>query len=117
NRNLNGTIFGGAIFSAGDPYHAVLYWQVLGRLGRPVQVWLRQASIRYYKPAASDLMLDYALSDEDIEQACTALDRDGRFVRRFVTDAVDAEGDICAKIETEVYVRQLRRGQKSVSGF
>ena len=32
-RNLNGTIFGGSLYSACDPIYALLYWQSLARRG------------------------------------------------------------------------------------
>ena len=33
NRNMNGTTFGGALFSAADPFYAILYWQIFERKG------------------------------------------------------------------------------------
>lgn len=50
-RNLYGTTFGGTIFSAADPIHAVLYWQRFARRGERVQTWLRSATIRYMRAA------------------------------------------------------------------
>lgn len=115
--NLNGTTFGGTIFSAADPLHAVLYWQVFARRGERVQVWLKSSSVDYLKPAATDLVLEAALSDEDIERADAELRRSGRFVRRFRTEAVDRLGEVCAVIETEVYLRRPRREQREISAF
>jgi len=116
-RNLNGTTFGGTIFSAADPLHAVMYWQVFARRGRRIQVWLRRARIDYRKPAATALTLELALSDADVTDAEAALDRDGRFRRTFETHAVDRAGDVCATIETEVDLRVPRREQRGVSAF
>jgi acyl-coenzyme A thioesterase PaaI-like protein len=116
-RNLNGTTFGGTIFSAADPFHALMYWQVFARRGRRVQVWLRRARIDYRKPAATPLVLEFTLGDPDVDEAEAALDRDGRFRRTFETAAVDRSGAVCATIETEVDLRVPRSEQKGVSAF
>ena len=116
-RNLNGSLFGGTIFSAADPIYAVMYWQIFARLGERVQAWFKSASIRYVKPAASDLTLEFLLPDREVDQARAALDRDGRFARAYRTEAVDRDGEVCAVIDTEVYLRRPREGQKETSAF
>jgi acyl-coenzyme A thioesterase PaaI-like protein len=104
-RNLNGTIFGGTIFSAADPFYAVMFWQIFARRGMKVQTWLKSASIKYLKPAASDLLLQFELSADEIDAAAAALERDGRYTRSFTTEALDPAGRACARIITEVYLR------------
>lgn len=113
NRNHAGTIFGGSIFAAADPIYAVLYWQALAREGLRVHVWLKSASIRYLKPAASDLTLEFALTDRDLAEARDALASEGRFARRFAVEAIDAGGEPCALVETEVYVGMPGTGERS----
>lgn len=105
NRNLNGTIFGGAIFCAADPIYALLYWQVFARRGVRLESWLKAASIRYRKPASTHVTLEFAIEDEDIEELAAQLGRTGRADRVHVTRAIDAHGDVCAEIETRVHLR------------
>jgi acyl-coenzyme A thioesterase PaaI-like protein len=116
-RNLQGSIFGGTIFSAADPFHALLYWQVFAHRGLRVQAWLKSARIEYRRPASSDLTFEFALSEEDIEEAQAALDRDGRFAKIFRTEAIDRGGQVCSVIHTEVYLRRPREEQRDTSGF
>lgn len=108
NRNLGGTIFGGSIYSAGDPIPALLYWQIFAHEGRRLEVWLKSARVRFVRPAVSDLTLDFELSDADIDDARAALDRDGRFLRTFRTAAIDRQGRCCAEIDTEVFLGRPR---------
>lgn len=115
--NLNGTTFGGAIFAAADPVYAVLYWQVFAHRGRQVQAWLRQAAIRYTKPATSALTLEFAVTDADVADADAALETEGRFARTHRVVAIDASGAPCAEIDTELYLRLPRAGQKGISAF
>jgi acyl-coenzyme A thioesterase PaaI-like protein len=42
NRNLQKTIFGGAIFSAADPFHALMYWQIFRLKGIHCEAWLKR---------------------------------------------------------------------------
>jgi len=116
-RNLFGTTFGGTIFAAADPIHAILYWQVFARRGRSVQAWLKSARIEYRKPAATALTLKFELSQQDLTDAESALDRNGRFARSFRTEAIDTQGHVCAVVETEVYLRMPRGEQREVSAF
>ena len=116
-RNLQGTMFGGTIFSAADPFHALLYWQVFAHRGLRVQVWLKSAHIEYRRPAASALTFDFVLSDADIREAEEALDRDGRFARVHRTEAIDEQGRICAVVDTEVYLRVPRDERQGASAF
>ena len=103
-RNLAGTTFGGAIFAAADPIYAVMLWQHFAHRGRPVEVWLRSAKVRYRKPAATTLTLRFRLAPEALERAEAALERDGRFVEAFSVEARDRDDALCAELETEVYV-------------
>lgn len=116
-RNLNGTTFGGSIFAGFDPFYPILYWQVFARLGETLQVWLKATEVDYRKPAGTHLTIEFALTDDDVEEARAALDRDGRVVRVHESEAVDTAGDVCAAARCHVYLRRLRHGQKEVSGF
>ncbi len=116
-RNLQGTTFGGTIFSAADPFYPVMYWQVFSRLGVVVHAWLRSAKIRYTKPARSALSLRFELTDEDVAQARDALERDGRYACWHTTEATDRDGAVCAVAETEVYLRVPGESQRGSSAF
>jgi len=116
-RNLNGTTFGGSIFSAADPNYAVMYWQIFARRGEVVQSWLKSAAIRYRKPAATALTLEFRLDEPEIEAAAADLREAGRFDRSYLVEAVDRTGEVCARVETLVHVRYPGSGQREVSGF
>lgn len=114
-RNLMGSTFGGTIYAAGDPVIAVLFWQILARRGVPVEAWLRTATIRFRRPAWSTLTLDFVIERIDVEDAIGHLDREGRWSRWYRVDALDADGRVCAEIETEVYLRRAGAPERSGS--
>lgn len=105
NRNLAGTIFGGTIFSAADPFHAAMYWQIFAHeYNMNVRVWLKAADISYKRPSETNLYYHFEITDEDVKKAKNALDERGRF---FVTHSVNAKnkaGEICATINLTTYI-------------
>ncbi|MDH3283184.1 MAG: DUF4442 domain-containing protein [Acidobacteriota bacterium] len=104
NRNLNGTIFGGTIYSAADPIYALMFWQVFAREGIATRVWLRRATVRFLEPASGKLTLRFELSAADLHEARSRLARDGRHVHTCETAVADGRGRTCAVIETEAQV-------------
>jgi acyl-coenzyme A thioesterase PaaI-like protein len=78
NRNLQKTIFGGTIFSAADPFHALMYWQIFRLKGIHCEAWLKLAEIQYLKPANSDLRLLFEITDEEIELVNAQLQEKGK---------------------------------------
>lgn len=105
NRNFNGSTFGGSIFMAADAYYPIMYRAALSNRHVQSQAWLKQAEIDYLKPACSDLTYKYRLSDEDMDNAETAIRDAGRFKEWHTVEAVDKEGDVCARIKLLSYLR------------
>jgi acyl-coenzyme A thioesterase PaaI-like protein len=113
NRNLQRTIFGGTIFSAADPYYAIMYWQIFAHEGMKTEAWLKEARIEFLKPAASHLDLHFELSSTDIETAKAELRANGKFSRWHEVEAKSKTGEVVARIHTLVYLRIP--GTKSIS--
>lgn len=117
NINLNKSIFGGTIFSAADPYYAVLFWSIFKNKGMNVQSWLKSADIKYIRPAKTNIYLDFKISDEDIAEAEESLNRSGKFSKKYQIEIVDRKQEIVAIVYTEVYLRNLGKEIDSVSNF
>lgn len=103
-RNLSGTTFGGSIFAAADPMHAVLYWQIFAHEGTRLRIWLRSSSVRYLKPARGTLELRFRVGDDELAAARAALAADGRWIGRHRIEARDRTGEVCARFDNEVYL-------------
>jgi len=112
NKNYNGSIFGGTIYAATDPFYALLFDQLLQREGFKVRVWLKSASIQYLKPGRSTLYFTIIVTDEMLNDAITALNTTGKFVRVYPMEILNKQGEICATVMNEVYVRNLYSGEK-----
>ncbi len=107
NKNHNGSIFGGTIFSAADPFFPILFHQLLNHKGYKIIAWSKSAAIRYRKPAMSDLYFKINLSDTDIAFCEELLQTTGKYLKVFPIDAFDKEGDICVSMMIKIYVRNL----------
>src|SRR5690554_7492096 len=84
NRNSNGSIFGGTLFSATDPLYALLFGQLMRRRGfDKVIVWLKSAQIRYLKPARTPLEITVRIDESAVTEAEKALKTAGKFVKTF----------------------------------
>jgi len=117
NKNYNGSIFGGTIYSATDPFYALLFDQLLQRKGFKVRVWLKSASIEYLKPGRADLFFTVIITDEMLSEAVLALQTVGKFVKAYPMEIKNAEGELCATVMNEVYVRNLHTGEQPIVAY
>jgi hypothetical protein len=111
NRNYNGSIFGGTIFAATDPFYSILFDQLLQRKGFKVRVWLKSASIQYLKPGRSALYFTIAITDEMLNDAISTLNRGDKFIKAYPVEVTDQHGVVCATVMNEVYIRNLHSGE------
>jgi acyl-coenzyme A thioesterase PaaI-like protein len=105
--NLGNSIFGGTIFSATDPFYALLFGQIMQRKGFKITVWLKSAEIQYIKPGRTDLFYTITISDEMVAAAEKALHTEGKFIKMYPIEIFDKHGELCATALNEVYIRNL----------
>lgn len=111
NRNYNGSIFGGSIYAATDPFYAILFDQLMQRRGFKVRVWLKSASIQYLKPGLTTLHFTLKITDEMIAEAELALNTTGKFVKAYPMELYNTQGELCATVMNEVYLRNKFPGE------
>ncbi len=117
NINYNRTLFGGTIFSASDPFYAILFDQILQQKGYKTRVWLKSAHIQYLKPGNTDLYFEINITDEDIAEAEQKLNTEGKFIKTYPIEMYNKEGILCALVQNEVYVRNLHHGEHSTIAY
>ena len=111
NKNYNGSIFGGTIYAATDPFYALLFDQLMQRRGFKVRVWLKSASIQYLKPGRGNLYFTIRVTEVMIADAEEALKTVGKFVKAYPMEITNKEGELCATVMNEVYIRNLHQGE------
>lgn len=100
--NYVGTLFGGSMFAASDPFYMVQYMELLGR---DYVVWDRAGSIRFKRPAKEDAYMEFKITDDELNQIKQEVKVNNRYVftkRIKLTDKNRSK--IFAIIEKEVYV-------------
>ncbi|AFD06517.1 DUF4442 domain-containing protein [Solitalea canadensis] len=117
NKNYNGTIFGGTIFSAADPFYSIMFWQLFRHKSFKVIGWLKSAEIQYKKPGSTDLTLIFSLTEEDVREAEDALTTIGKFEKAYPVEARNKKGELCAMIYTNVWMRRIQPDEHSKAGF
>lgn len=112
NKNYNGSIFGGTIYAATDPFFALLFDQLLQRQGFKTRVWLKSASIQYLKPGRSALYFTIIVTEEMLNEAIQTLKNGEKFVKAYPMEITDGSGQLCATVMNEVYIRNLHSGER-----
>ncbi|MBE7220559.1 MAG: DUF4442 domain-containing protein [Caulobacteraceae bacterium] len=115
-RNLNGTIYGGSIYAAVDPLHAVMLAQLLGP--REYVAWTKAAHVRFLRQARTDLEARVLLSDEEVREVRAEIARAGKVERRYTVELTDTHGHVCAACEITVHLhaRENRAQTASAAG-
>lgn len=102
-RNYVGTIFGGSMYAAVDPFFMIM---LMKRLGPGWVVWDKAATIRFKKPGRTRLYATFRLPPGEEAAIHGALEHERSADRTYSVDLVDREGTVHASVEKVVHVRR-----------
>jgi acyl-coenzyme A thioesterase PaaI-like protein len=105
NRNLVGTAFGGSLYSMCDPFFMFILFV---NLGEEYIVWDKAASIDFVKPGKGTVFASFQLSQAQISEVKSEVDRVGKGVFKFPCEVIDQHGQTIARLEKAVYVRRKK---------
>jgi len=100
-RNYVGTIFGGSMFAAVDPFHIVL---LINCLGKEYIVWDKSAEIQFKKPGKRPMTADILYENNELKEIREITDREGRYEFVKPVDWIDDQGNVIATVRKTVYV-------------
>lgn len=102
--NYVGTMFGGSMYSALDPFYMIM---LIRNLGKGFVVWDKAATIRFKKPGKATLYARFTLDAADLN-AIRAETLAARSIDRvYRVDLVDAQGVVHAEIDKVIYIRRV----------
>lgn len=104
--NFGKAIFGGTIYTATDPFYAMLFGQLLKHKGYHISIWLKSASIQFLRPGRCDLHYNIHITDEMIKEAEDALNNKGLFVKTYTIEIYSKNKDLYAIAKNEIYIRK-----------
>lgn len=99
--NYVGTIFGGSLFAAADPFYMLMLLRILGR---QYVVWDKSASIRFRKPGRQTLYARYIITDEQLDTIRREVAANGQAEYTFTLEWMDEHGVVHAQIERLCYI-------------
>jgi hypothetical protein len=107
NTNYNGSIFGGTIFAAADPFYPILYYQVFSHKGYKIKGWAKSSEIKFLKPGATHLYFTIRLDEAEITETETILNTTGKYTKAYPIEIYDKNGVNVASVMNEIYLRNL----------
>lgn len=105
-RNLVGTIFGGSMYGAVDPFYMIMLMRLLGP---DFVVWDKAASIRFRRPGRSTLSARLVLEEAEVERIRRDTLEAPSVDRVFSVDLTDPDGAVCARVEKTLYIARRER--------
>jgi len=104
--NFGKAIFGGTIYTATDPFYAMLFGQIFRHKNYDISVWLKSASIQFLKPARTNLHYSIIITDEMLIEAEEALSSKGVFVKTYHIEIYSKNNMLTAIAKNEIYIRK-----------
>lgn len=103
--NYVGTIFGGSMYAAVDPFYMIM---LIRNLGKDYVVWDKAASIRFKKPGRSTLYARFTLDEAELDAIRAELRTARSIDRVYRIELTDAQGVVHAEIDKVIYIRRAR---------
>lgn len=104
-RNYVGTIFGGSLYGAVDPFFMLM---LIKRLGPDFVVWDKSASIRFRKPGRGPLTALFQVEDFEVEEIHRLLEDEPKVDRTYTVDLVDEHGVVHAEIQKVIHISRVQ---------
>jgi Domain of unknown function (DUF4442) len=109
--NYVGTIFGGSLFAASDPFYMLMLFKALGS---KYVVWDKSANIRFKKPGKTTLYAKYKITEEDFNSIKSAVAEKGETTHNFLIQWIDKDQIVHAEIERQCYVADKEFYKKKI---
>jgi len=100
-RNYVGTIFGGSLYAAVDPFYMLM---LIHRLGPEYVVWDKAASIRFRKPGRGTLSATFRIDEAEVDEIRRLLRDQPKVDRTYPVELRDAEGMINAEVQKVIHI-------------
>ena len=100
-RNYVGTIFGGSMYGAVDPFYMVM---LINILGPSYVVWDKAAVIRFRRPGRTALRAEFIIDQAETDAIVEALGHSKKVDREYTVSLADEEGTVCAVVTKTIHV-------------
>ena len=103
NRNIVGVHFGGSLFAMTDPFFMLMFSH---NLGKQYIVWDRAARIEFLKPGKSNVVANFRISQEQIDEVRTEAESGEKILKDYSVDIKNTDGEVIARVTKTLYIRK-----------
>ncbi|MCF6184668.1 MAG: DUF4442 domain-containing protein [Bacteroidales bacterium] len=103
NKNIYGTHFGGSLYAMSDPFFVFI---ILNYFGSGYIVWDKSAKIEFVKPGKGTVKVIFEIKKDELEKLKKDVDQKGKNTYFFKTKITNADNEIVARIEKEIYIKK-----------
>ena len=103
NKNYVGVHFGGSLYSMIDPFYMLL---LMNNLGKDYIVWDQSAEIEFIKPGTGTVSATFIITDEMLKEIKDKTANGDKFLPTYPVVITDEQGEIVAKANKTLYIRQ-----------
>ncbi len=100
-RNYVGTIFGGSLYAAVDPFFMIM---LMKQLGPGYEVWDKAAAIRFRKPGRTTLFATFRLEEGEGDEVRRLLSDVPKVNRTYQIQLMDDQGIVHAEVEKTIHI-------------
>lgn len=100
-RNYVGTIFGGSIYGAVDPFYMIM---LIRLLGPEYTVWDKAAAIRFRRPGRSTLTAQFLIAPDLVHSIRHELQHVPKVDKHFTVELRSQDGTVHAVIDKTVHI-------------
>jgi hypothetical protein len=100
-RNYVGTIFGGSLYAAVDPFYMIM---LMKTLGPGFVVWDKAASVRFRKPGRGALTAIFRLDEPELDEIRRLLREQPKVDRTYRLELVDTAGVVHAEVDKVIHI-------------
>jgi len=105
NRNPNKSLWGGALFSAVDPFYPIMIKQILLNHDIETTFLTKSAKIEYIKEAKSNISFSFSITDKEILNIKDILDCNKKYSGWHTVCGLDDDNNKCIKAKIQVYLK------------
>jgi len=102
-RNYVGSIFGGSMYGAVDPFYMLMFIKLLGP---DYIVWDKAAVIRFKRPGRTTLTAEFHIDDGELDFIRTELEQKEKIDRVYMVELRDRDDTLCATVEKTIHFRK-----------
>ena len=100
-RNYVGTIFGGSLYGAVDPFYMIM---LMKSLGPDYVVWDKAATVRFRRPGRSTLTATFRLDEGELAEIRDLLANLPKVDRTYTVELTDRDGTVHALVEKVLHI-------------